>query len=133
MNESDLVSWNRKISFVTNQSFQNSVCFVFPAGCSISGVKSTISSKALEPNYMDTRFYNSHLKQHGVLKTLFRVLNRSVNRLFTLKIFYCVKIDLKALNRKLLPDTDEFQITRLKPAEFLENGNLDEYQMNERF
>jgi hypothetical protein len=40
---------------------------------------------------MDIHYYKSHIKRHGIFKTVFRVFSKSVNKLFTLKLLYLIK------------------------------------------
>ena len=82
---------------------------------------------------MNIHYYKSHLKRHGALKTVFRLLSQSVNKLFTLKIRYLITFDLKALNSKNLAVDNRFQITRLDPAWLARHVDLEEYQMNKNF
>ena len=82
---------------------------------------------------MDINFYKSYLKRHGIFKTVFRLFSQFVNKLFTLKIRYLIKLDLKALNSKYLAVDDRFQITRLEPAWLFQHLNLEEYQMSKSF
>ena len=76
---------------------------------------------------MNIHYYKSHLKRHGVLKTVFRLFSQSVNKLFTLKFRYLIKFDLKALNSKYLSVDDSFRITRLEPAWLSRHVELEEY------
>ncbi|MDH3886312.1 MAG: GNAT family N-acetyltransferase [Desulfobacterales bacterium] len=82
---------------------------------------------------MNIHYYKSHLKRHGVLKTVFRLFSQSVNKLFTLKIRYLIKFDLKALNSEDLAVDDRFQITRLEPDWLSRHVDLEEYQMSKSF
>lgn len=82
---------------------------------------------------MDTRFYKSHLKRHGVLKTVLRGLHQYLGRVFMLKILYCIKLDLQAIDSKSFPAASKFQMARLEPAELIRKDNLEEYQMSAGF
>ena len=73
---------------------------------------------------MDIHYYKSHIKRHGIFKTVFRVFSKSVNKLFTLKLLYLIKLDIKALNSKYSAVDDRFQITRLEPGWLLKYVNL---------
>ena len=82
---------------------------------------------------MNIHYYKSHLKRHGVFKTVFRLFSQSINKLFTLKFRYLIKFDLKALNSEYLAVDDRFQITRLEPAWLSRHVDLEEYQMSKSF
>lgn len=82
---------------------------------------------------MNFHYYRWHLKRHGFFKTVFRLCNQSINKLFTLKFRYLIEFDLKSLNNKNLTGDDRFQITRLDPTWLSRNVDLKEYQMDKNF
>jgi hypothetical protein len=84
-------------------------------------------------NQIDLDFFRIHIKRHGFLKTVFRIIYLLINKFFKLKIFICIAINSNKVKGKHYAFNNHFQLTFIGPNFWDRIKSLEEYGLDEKF